>query len=98
MTDQREQITEDPGAAPAAGGDEVAVRGHRPVDGAATAHDAAADAPPDLTAHERELLADLFAIVEEHADEVAQPVDRGQVVKAFVFACEHHADQRRQSG
>ena len=54
--------------------------------------------PAELTAEERELLADLFAIVEEHADEVAQPVDRRQVVKAFVFACEHHADQRRQSG
>ena len=54
--------------------------------------------PADLTALERELLGDLFAIVEEHADEVAQTVDRDAVVRAFVFACEHHADQRRQSG
>src|SRR6185312_14991915 len=61
-------------------------------------HDAPPDAPADLTPLERELLADLFAIVEEHADEVAQQVDRKQVVKAFVFACEHHADQRRVSG
>src|SRR6185312_11333888 len=61
-------------------------------------HDAPPDAPADLTPLERELLADLFAIVEEHADEVAQQVDRKQVVKAFVFACDHHADQRRVSG
>ncbi|MDQ4130318.1 MAG: bifunctional (p)ppGpp synthetase/guanosine-3',5'-bis(diphosphate) 3'-pyrophosphohydrolase, partial [Actinomycetota bacterium] len=54
--------------------------------------------PQDLTPSERELLADLFAIVEEHADEVARQVDRSRVVDAFVFACDHHADQRRQSG
>jgi GTP pyrophosphokinase len=44
------------------------------------------------------LLADLFAIVSEHADEVAEPIDRRAVLRAFTFACEHHADQRRQSG
>ncbi len=54
--------------------------------------------PGDLTRLEQDLLADLFAIVEEHADEVAETVDRDRVVQAFVFACEHHADQRRQSG
>jgi GTP diphosphokinase / guanosine-3',5'-bis(diphosphate) 3'-diphosphatase len=54
--------------------------------------------PADLTALERELLADLFAIIEEHADEAALPVDRRRVVDAFVFACDHHADQRRKSG
>ena len=32
--------------------------------------------PADLTPLEHELLADLFAIVSEHADEVAEPVDR----------------------
>ena len=98
MTDQREQITEDPNASPPAGADEVAVRAHRPVDRAEAEPDGAGAAPAELTATERELLADLFAIVEEHADEVAQPVDRRQVVEAFVFACEHHADQRRKSG
>ena len=61
-------------------------------------HGPATDIPDDLTALERELLADLFAIVEEHADEVAEAVDRARVVQAFVFACEHHADQRRRSG
>jgi guanosine-3',5'-bis(diphosphate) 3'-pyrophosphohydrolase len=80
-------------------GDEtVAVAGHRPVDRALLAHGPATDIPDDLTALERELLADLFAIVEEHADEVAETVDRGRVVQAFTFACEHHADQRRRSG
>ncbi|HLM49042.1 MAG TPA: bifunctional (p)ppGpp synthetase/guanosine-3',5'-bis(diphosphate) 3'-pyrophosphohydrolase [Solirubrobacteraceae bacterium] len=52
----------------------------------------------DLTDAERRLLSDLFAIVEEHAGESAMEVDRADVEKAFVFACEHHADQRRKSG
>jgi len=60
--------------------------------------DAAVEIPDDLTPIERELLADLFAIVSEHADEAALPVDRRRLVEAFVFACEHHADQRRKSG
>src|SRR5688572_24986279 len=54
--------------------------------------------PDDLTPLEHELLADLFAIISEHADEAAVPVDRSRVVDAFVFSCEHHADQRRKSG
>src|SRR3954449_1369027 len=52
----------------------------------------------DLTPTERRLLGDLFAIVEEHADESAVVIDRDRVEDAFLFACEHHADQRRQSG
>jgi len=40
----------------------------------------------------------VFAIVEEHAHDAALTVDRAQVEAAFVFACEHHADQRRKSG
>src|SRR6185503_3349138 len=52
----------------------------------------------DLTDLERQLLSDLFAIVEEHAGESAMEVDRAKVEKSFVFACEHHADQRRKSG
>jgi guanosine-3',5'-bis(diphosphate) 3'-pyrophosphohydrolase len=76
----------------------VAVAGHQPVDRAEHPHAALADAPADLTQLERELMADLFAIVEEHADEVAESVDRIAVMRAFVFACDHHADQRRQSG
>jgi guanosine-3',5'-bis(diphosphate) 3'-pyrophosphohydrolase len=78
---------------------DVAVAGHTPVDREhVTADPAAAEIPGDLTRLERELLADLFAIVSEHADEVAEPVDRRAVVQAFTFSCEHHADQRRQSG
>src|SRR3712207_6174720 len=52
----------------------------------------------DFTPLERRLLADLFAIVEEHADESVVEIDRAQVERAFLFACEHHADQRRKSG
>src|SRR5215207_1326931 len=95
MADQHEQTTEEP-TAPA--GDAVAVAAHQPVDRKDHEHETPAEAPPDLTAYERDLLADLFAIVEEHAEEVARPVDRRRVIEAFVFACEHHIDQRRQSG
>jgi GTP diphosphokinase / guanosine-3',5'-bis(diphosphate) 3'-diphosphatase len=51
-----------------------------------------------LTETEQRLLSDLFAIVEEHADQTAVPVDRERVEHAFIYACEHHADQRRRSG
>jgi guanosine-3',5'-bis(diphosphate) 3'-pyrophosphohydrolase len=52
----------------------------------------------DLSEFEQRLLGDLFAIVEEHADQAALPVDRDRVEAAFVYACAHHADQRRLSG
>jgi guanosine-3',5'-bis(diphosphate) 3'-pyrophosphohydrolase len=52
----------------------------------------------ELTATERRLLGDLFAIVEEHADQAAVSVERARVEEAFVYACVHHADQRRKSG
>src|SRR6185437_11634729 len=60
-------------------------------------------APPprvrlDLSEPERRLLADLFAIVSEHAADSAVEIDRARVQDAFVFACEHHAAQRRKSG
>jgi GTP diphosphokinase / guanosine-3',5'-bis(diphosphate) 3'-diphosphatase len=51
-----------------------------------------------LTDTERRLLSDLFAIVSEHAADSAVEIDRGRVQDAFVFACEHHAAQRRKSG
>ena len=50
-----------------------------------------------LTDDERVLLGDLFAVIEEHAAEAAETVDRKMVERAFVFACERHADQRRAS-
>ena len=52
----------------------------------------------DLTEREQVLLSDLFAIVEEHAAESLVDIDRARVEQAFLFACEHHADQRRKSG
>ncbi|WP_245602538.1 RelA/SpoT family protein [Solirubrobacter soli] len=71
---------------------------HCPVDRVAHGDDGTLAIPDDLTTLEHELLADLFAIVSEHADEVAEPIDRKAVLDAFLFACEHHADQRRVSG
>jgi GTP diphosphokinase / guanosine-3',5'-bis(diphosphate) 3'-diphosphatase len=44
------------------------------------------------------LLGDLFAIVEEHAEQAATTIDRDRVEEAFVYACVHHADQLRKSG
>ncbi len=52
----------------------------------------------NLSEPERRLLADLFAIVSEHAADSSVEIDRARVQDAFVFACEHHADQRRKSG
>jgi GTP pyrophosphokinase len=74
------------------------VRTREPVGAGGTA------APPPvldetlLTATERRLLGDLLAIVEEHSEATAMPVDRERVLEAFLFACRHHADQRRKSG
>jgi GTP pyrophosphokinase len=70
-------------------------RGHSP-----TAEERAGDAQArlDLSEPERRLLGDLFAIVSEHAADSSVEIDRGRVQDAFVFACEHHAAQRRKSG
>src|ERR671914_700011 len=98
MPDQHEQTTQGRAAPEAGGNGEVSISVHQPVDRADHVHATPAEAPADLTTVERELLADLFAIVEEHADEVARQIDRRRVINAFVFSCDHHADQRRQSG
>ena len=59
----------------------------------------ATEAPPrSLTEDQRVLLGDLFAVVEEHAREATEPIDRMKVQEAFAFACERHRDQRRASG
>src|SRR3954462_2565186 len=55
-------------------------------------------ARPDLTELETRLLSDVFAVVEEHQAEGGGEIDRKRVEEAFVFAGEHHADQRRKSG
>jgi GTP pyrophosphokinase len=52
----------------------------------------------ELSRFELRLLEDLFAIVSEHAADSTAQVDRARVEDAFVFACEHHAEQRRRSG
>src|ERR1700730_11683425 len=54
--------------------------------------------PLSLDEPERRLLGDLFAIVSEHAADSVVEIDHGRVQDAFVFACEHHAAQRRKSG
>jgi GTP pyrophosphokinase len=69
-----------------------------PVDRLADKRDGAPVAHAELTDAESRLLSDLFAIVEEHADFSAIAVDRDKVEQAFVYACVHHADQRRRSG
>ena len=69
---------------------------HRPVD--KHAKHTPAGPKTKLTDDQRVLLGDLFAVVEEHADEAVERIDRDLVERAFVFACERHADQRRASG
>ncbi|MDE3070535.1 MAG: bifunctional (p)ppGpp synthetase/guanosine-3',5'-bis(diphosphate) 3'-pyrophosphohydrolase, partial [Acidobacteriota bacterium] len=91
------------GALAAAGGAAGAVEERAAADApqAGTAESAAADRiarRSELSVFEARLLEDLFAIVSEHADEGSAPVDRARVEDAFVFACEHHAAQRRRSG
>ena len=49
----------------------------------------------DLTADDRALLGDLFAVIGEHSTNGDAAVDRAAVERAFAFACERHADQRR---
>ncbi len=65
--------------------------------GRAAADSAAVDRA-GLTDDQQMMLGDLFAVFEEHTGEVGRGVDRELVEKAFVFACDRHADQRRASG
>src|SRR5438309_4138586 len=67
----------------------------RPVDEAAAAT-ATKSAASQLSEAEQGLLADLSAVIEEHDGK--GHIDRDAVERAFVFACERHADQRRRSG
>ncbi len=69
---------------------------HSQVDEARTS--APAGSASKLTEDQRVLLGDLFAVVEEHVSDAGPKVDRDAVERAFVFACERHADQRRASG
>src|SRR4051795_8955704 len=69
-----------------------------PVDRVAHPEDHGPAVRENLTDPEQRLLGDLFAIVEEHAADSIVEIDRDRVEEAFVFSCEHHADQRRKSG
>ncbi len=68
------------------------------VDAVPAANAARRSRRAELSELERQLLDDLFAIVSEHAADAAVEIDRERVEDAFVFACEHHAAQRRKSG
>ncbi|HEY2603720.1 MAG TPA: bifunctional (p)ppGpp synthetase/guanosine-3',5'-bis(diphosphate) 3'-pyrophosphohydrolase [Thermoleophilaceae bacterium] len=69
---------------------------HKQVDVAGPHGPAAITA--DITDFERGLLGDLLAVIEEHSADAALEIDRDAVERAFLFACEHHADQLRRSG
>src|SRR5436853_6089864 len=71
---------------------------HRQVGQAAGGDGAAMTATLELNKFERGLLSDLFAVIEEHTRDSEGDVDRVLIERAFLFACERHADQRRQSG
>jgi GTP diphosphokinase / guanosine-3',5'-bis(diphosphate) 3'-diphosphatase len=72
---------------------------HHPVDEHPGAGPLSATGPLErLSEYQRVLLADLFAVVEEHAEEAAEEIDRTLVERAYVFACDRHAEQRRASG
>ncbi|HKH22744.1 MAG TPA: HD domain-containing protein, partial [Solirubrobacterales bacterium] len=52
----------------------------------------------ELSTDQRALLGDLFAVIEEHKSDAAEPIDRQELERAFAFACESHAGQERKSG
>ncbi len=52
----------------------------------------------DLADDERALLGDLLAVIEEHSVDGSRQIDAENVERAFVFACQRHADQRRRTG
>ncbi|MHB8235337.1 MAG: RelA/SpoT family protein, partial [Solirubrobacteraceae bacterium] len=97
VADQPRPVSDDASSAPAQG------TASEPTGNGTTvsAEDRRPSRPPqrlDLSEPERRLLNDLFAIVSEHAADSAVEIDRARVQDAFVFACEHHAAQRRKSG
>jgi GTP diphosphokinase / guanosine-3',5'-bis(diphosphate) 3'-diphosphatase len=52
----------------------------------------------ELTADDRALLGDLLAVIAEHSVDGVTEADPEAVERAFAFACERHADQRRRTG
>jgi GTP diphosphokinase / guanosine-3',5'-bis(diphosphate) 3'-diphosphatase len=75
-------------------------RGHTEVGASAETGTSAPvdDLTRNLSAEQRGLLGDLFAVIGEHEDESGAPIDRDAVQRAFAFSCERHADQKRKSG
>ena len=64
----------------------------------AVATNAEVVAGQELSPMERRLLADLRAVIAEHAEEHRPQVDLAEVERAFVFAARHHGGQQRKSG
>ena len=56
------------------------------------------DRAQELADDERALLGDLLAVIEEHSAEGSRRIDAEAIERAFAFACERHADQRRRTG
>src|SRR5206468_947535 len=56
------------------------------------------DTTQALTDEDRALLGDLLAVITEHSVDGSRQIDPEAVERAFTFACERHADQRRRSG
>jgi guanosine-3',5'-bis(diphosphate) 3'-pyrophosphohydrolase len=84
-----------------AGVEDVDRRGHTRVgaqDGTPSPAAPINEVTKELTPDERELLGDLFAVIEEHSANGATSLDRGAVERGFAFSCERHADQTRKSG
>jgi guanosine-3',5'-bis(diphosphate) 3'-pyrophosphohydrolase len=56
------------------------------------------DSAQALADDERALLGDLLAVIAEHSVEGSRQIDAEAIERAFAFACERHADQRRRTG
>jgi guanosine-3',5'-bis(diphosphate) 3'-pyrophosphohydrolase len=56
------------------------------------------DRAQELADDERALLGHLLAVIEEHSVEGSRQIDAEATERAFAFACERHADQRRRTG
>jgi guanosine-3',5'-bis(diphosphate) 3'-pyrophosphohydrolase len=78
--------------------DDAKVKAKAKGNGKAAAREPAGASELELNDFERDLLRDLLAVIEEHERVAVEPIDREAIEKSFFFACERHADQRRQSG
>ena len=99
---ERERVPDAIHALPATddNGGELEVNGHTRIGRNGAEHEPLVvdEVTECLSDSERGLLGDLFAVVEEHAAASDEEIDRAWVERAFVFACQSHADQKRRSG